>query len=134
MEDKILKYSLLSGSIYFLLIFLAHALGQKIPGLFIYFSVPSFDYQDKIISALSFGWAVFFFVFFVTLSKTIIKSILLSGVFVLIMLSFVNFNTDFKSLSDQINNNVFHLEVGVLFIYWLWLLIWYNKAKNKLTL
>ena len=131
MNTKILKISLFAGALYFLLVALAHFFGQKIPGLFIYFNVPSYPYQDKIISALSFGWAVFFFAVSSTLSKKLIKSLLFAGALVLIMLTLINLTTDFKSLSPNINVNLFHLETGLLFLYWLWLLVWYNKLIEK---
>ena len=60
-SHQILKYSLLAGSAYFLCIALAHLIGLKIPGLYIYFNVPSLAYQDRIISFLAFGWSMFFY-------------------------------------------------------------------------
>ncbi len=132
MKNKILKISLLLGSIYFFSMAIAHISGKKIPGLFIYFNVPSYPYQDKIISALSFGWSIFFFSAFLSLSKTIIKSILSAGAVAIIMLCFINCSTDFKSLSVNINVNSFYIETALLFIYWLWLLIWYNKSNKNL--
>ncbi len=134
MGKKILKLSLLLGGIYFLLIAIAHAIGLKIPGLFIYFNVSSHGYQDKIISALSFGWAIFFFTASSTLSRKLIKSILLAGAVALSLLIFINYTTPFKSISEQINPNIFHLETALLGIYWLWVLIWYNRIKEKLNL
>jgi len=58
---RILNYSLLSGSAYFLCIALAHLISLKIPGLYIYYNVPSLAYQDRIISFLAFGWAMLFY-------------------------------------------------------------------------
>jgi hypothetical protein len=130
---NILKISLLAGGIYFFLVTVAHAINLKIPGLFIYFNVPSYAYQNKIISGLSIGWSVFLFTAFITLSKSVIKSIIIAGAVILIMLIYINCSTDFKSLSSSINVNVFHLETGILFIYWLWLVVWYNKLKNDLN-
>jgi hypothetical protein len=134
MKIKILKISLFIGACYFLLMAITHALGQKIPGLFIYFNVPSYTYQDKIISALAFGWAVFLFTGFKTLSRSIIKSVLMSGAFAIIMLIFTNFSTNFNAISEQIKVYLFHIETGLLLIYWLWLLIWYCKSKENLNL
>lgn len=91
---------------FFLLMAIAHAIGLKIPGLFIYFNVPSYTYQDKIISLLAFGWAAFFFVAAINPSKTLIKSIILIGAIALSMLTFINISTDFASLSEKINPNL----------------------------
>ncbi len=38
---QILKWSLLAGSFYFFGVSAAHMLGFKVPGLFVYFNVPS---------------------------------------------------------------------------------------------
>ena len=57
----LLRWSIRAGALYFFLVSLAHALSIKLPGLFIYFDVPSQRYQDAIIAFLVFGWSVFFF-------------------------------------------------------------------------
>ena len=49
----------------------------KIPGLFVYFNVNSFEYQNKIISLLAFGWAAFFFLGFKLINSKNIKLIIL---------------------------------------------------------
>ena len=134
MDRKILKLSLILGGIYFLLMAIAHAISLKIPGLFIYFNVSSHSYQDKIISALSFGWAVFFFTASSTLSRKLIISIILASTAALAMLTLINCTTPFKSISEQIDPSLFHLETALLGIYWLWVLIWYNRIKDKLNL
>ncbi len=63
MQDKqrILSILLYAGAAYFTTIACAHAIGLKLPGLFIYYNVPSHGYQDSIIAFMSFGWAAFFF-------------------------------------------------------------------------
>ena len=61
-DATILRWSLMAGAVYFGCIALAHAVGLKIPGLFIYFNVPSHLYQDHIIAFLAFGWATLFYV------------------------------------------------------------------------
>lgn len=129
---KTIKITLFCGAIYFLLMAIAHAIGLKIPGLFIYFNVPSYAYQDKIISLLTFGWSIFFFTAARNPSKELLKSIILIGAFALIMLTFININTDFPSFSEKIKSNLFHIESGILFLYWGWLLFWYNKLKQNL--
>ena len=129
---KSIKISLFCGAIYFLLMAIAHAIGLKMPGLFMYFNVPSYAYQDKIISLFAFGWAAFFFSVAANPSKNLIKSIILIGAVALIMLTFINISTDFSSLSEKINPNLFHIETGILFLYWIWLLLCYNKSKQNL--
>lgn len=55
-----IRPSLLAGSAWFAAVALAHVLGVKAPGLFLFFAVPSYAYQDRIIGSLAAGWAVFF--------------------------------------------------------------------------
>ncbi len=122
---KKLKFSLYCGAIYFFLMAIAHALGVKIPGLFIYFNVPSYVYQDKIISALAFGWAVSLFTAAQNLQRDLVKASIISGGAALSMLAYINVSTDFVSLSTSANPLWFHLEVAALFVYWIWLLLCY---------
>ena len=126
---RTIKITLLFGSIYFLLMAIAHAIGFKIPGLFIYFNVPSYVYQDKTIFFLAFSWAIFYFMAFRDPNTQIVKSILIVGAAAILMLTFINLSTDFLSFSEKINPILFHLQTGLLFIYWVWLMYCYNKLK-----
>lgn len=47
------KGLLLAGAAYFLAVSSAHMTGFKLPGLFIYYSLPSYGYQDRIIGFLT---------------------------------------------------------------------------------
>ncbi|MCJ7580831.1 MAG: hypothetical protein MUP98_09900, partial [Candidatus Aminicenantes bacterium] len=120
------------GSIYFLLIAIAHAVGLKIPGLFLYYNVPSYVYQNKIISLLAFGWSAFFFTTASHPAKRSIKTIIFIGAVAVGMLTFININTNFLILSETIHPTLFHIETGILFIYWLWLVFCYIKIKRNL--
>jgi hypothetical protein len=102
-------------------------LGIKVPMLFIYFNIPSNAYQDRIISFLAFGWAVFLFTAFTNPQKqsALVKAILIAGAGTLIGLCINNLFTDFQSFSTGINVNIFWLETAGIFIYWLWLVIFY---------
>lgn len=76
-NKKILQYSLLAGAAYFLCIAIVHVAGIKVLGLFIYYNVNSYQYQDNIISFLVFGWAAFFYAG--SGHTEIVKPVLLSG-------------------------------------------------------
>jgi len=124
---RILKWSLFAGALYFFSVSIAHLLGLKIPVLFIYFNVPSYAYQDRIISFLAFGWAVFFFTAFTDPQKNsaLVKAILVAGAGALIGVGFINSTTDFQALDPAINVVVFWLEAAGLFVYWLWLVVFH---------
>ena len=52
-----LSFLLLAGCAYFALVGLAHTFGIHIPGIYVFFDVPSLKFQDQIIGLLAFGWA-----------------------------------------------------------------------------
>ncbi len=132
-HNKVLKWSLFAGALYFFSISVVHMLGIKVPMLFIYFNVPSNAYQDRIISFLAFGWAVFLFTAFTNPEKqsALVKASIIAGAAVLIGLGINNLFTDFQSFGAGINVNVFWLETAGVSIYWLWLVIFYLLSKNK---
>lgn len=124
MKIKSLRLSLLAGSIFFFLVGVVHLLGTKIPGLYLYFNLQSYAYQDKIIASLSFGWAIFFFAAFKSPAKILLKAILLAGIIAIASLTVINYREAVSLLAK--------IETAALFLYWLWLAICYNKLiKNK---
>ncbi len=129
---QILKWLLFTGSMYFLLVATFHMVGIKIPPFFIYYNVPSYTYQDRIISFLSFGWSIFLFVAFLNplLNKMLIQAILVAGLSAVIGLEIINMYTDFESISNAINPTIFSLETLGLAVYLILLTIFYNKFKN----
>ncbi len=129
---QILKWLLFTGSMYFLLVATFHMVGIKIPPFFIYYNVPSYTYQDRIISFLSFGWSIFLFVAFLNplLNKMLIQAILVAGLSAVIGLEIINMYTDFESISNAINPTIFSLETLGLAVYLVLLTIFYNKSKN----
>jgi hypothetical protein len=126
----ILKWSLFAGSLYFLCVSAAHMLGMKLPLLFVYFNVPSYSYQDRIISFLAFGWALFFFTASTDPQKqsALVKAILIAGAAAAAGLSAINFTTDFRTLDPAIQPSIFWVETAGLFLYWLWLVILWLRA------
>jgi len=132
----ILKWSLFIGVIYFLSVSMVHMFGIKIPVLFIYFDVPSYTYQDRIISFLCFGWSIFLFTAFINPIKNIdlIKAILFAGSGAIVGLSVINLRTDFSELSQNINVTRFWIETLGLSIYLAWLIIFYLRSKREITI
>ena len=116
---RILQIVLFSGFLYFFLMAVVHTLGIKIPGLFIYFNVPSYAYQDRIISLLTFGWSAFFLKAAINPihNRNIIQLLIIIGAVAIAGLSRINYGTDFDQLDSQINPMVFWYETGGLFLY-----------------
>ena len=130
---NILKWLLLTGAIYFSLVAIAHMTGVKIPGLFVYFNVPSYEFQDKIVALFALGWAMFFYSAYKDPIKYIglVRAIILAGAAALIILCFINFSINFSSLNESTNIGIIWLQVILLFFYWLWLVIYYLKIKKE---
>jgi hypothetical protein len=132
---SILKWLLLVGAIYFLAIAIVHMLRIKIPLLFVYYDVPSYGYQDRIISFLSFGWSVFLF----TASsdpvknRETVKAVLIAGFIALLGLNVINSITDFQKLAPGIDPAVFRREALVLGAYEAALILFYFLAKRENT-
>ena len=127
--NKTLKYSLLAGSVYFFCISLFHFLGIKIPGLFIYYNIPSHHYQDQIISFLAFGWSAFFYSAYKNIS--IVPFVLLSCFMALLGLANINSSTNFESLVKGADATPFWIQTVLLSIYVAWLVIFYITSINK---
>ena len=130
---RIFKYSLLAGAIYFALVSIVHFVGFKVPVLFVYFNVPSYPYQDRIISFLAFGWAVFMFSGYLNpKNKELIREILIAGIGAIAGLTIINLSTDFHNLSStQINITYFWIETFGLFAFVFWLLYFYIQIFKK---
>ena len=131
-NEKILKILLIMGGIYFLLVSVVHLVGWKIPGLFIYYNVPSYEYQDKIISFLAFGWSIFFFITSTDVIKyqSIVKILIISGLIAVLGLSFINLTTDFNLLHGEIDTTIFWIQTGILAIYLFSIILFYKKLKD----
>jgi hypothetical protein len=130
---RILKLSLLAGSLYFLAVSTVHMLGVKVALLFVYFNVSSNPYQDRIISFLAFGWAVFLFTAGADprTQSALVRAILVAGAGAVAGLSVINFATDFHALGAAIDARIFWMETAGLFAYWLWLVVFYFRSARQ---
>jgi len=130
---KKLKLLLYAGSVYFACVALVHAAGLKIPGLFVYFNVPSYAYQDRIISFLAFGWASFFWLAAKQLNPDQIKVILFIGMIANLALLINSLITDFSIMDASIKTSYFLIINLALFIYWLSLVFysWEYLTQKK---
>jgi len=123
----ILKWSLAAGALYFLLVAIAHRTGIKVPGLFIYFNVPSFTYQNLIISFLAFGWACFFVLGALLAGRGIVLPIglhLIAGVVAVAALARINLTGELIALAAG-TTRAYWIQTGVLGVYLIWLCVFY---------
>lgn len=127
-----LKWLLFAGAIYFMAISIAHMLRIKVPLLFIYYNAPSYGYQDRIISFLSFGWSVFLFTASLdpVKNRALVKAILIAGLAAILGLHVINSVTDFHALSPDSNPLVFRIETLGLSVYVAALIFSYYVSKK----
>lgn len=134
-NTTVLKWLLLAGAVYFLGVAIVHMLRIKVPLLFVYFSVPSYGYQDRIISFLSFGWSVFLFSASLdpVKNRDAVKAILIAGIGAIVGLHVINVVTDFHALSPDIHPSVFRIESRTLGAYVVALIIFYFLSTKEHT-
>lgn len=128
----IFKRLLLAGAVYFSVVAVVHMFRIKIPMLFVYYNAPSYGYQDRIISFLSFGWSAFLFMASTDPEKNrnAVKAILIAGLAAIFGLTIINSITDFHALSPDINAAVFWIEVLGLSLYEAVLILFYFLSKE----
>ncbi len=122
-KDERLKFLLHTGALYFLGVAVVHSLGVKVPGLFVYFNVPSYAYQDRIISFLAFGWSGLFYLTSRKLDSDLIKYILVIGLIAILALLVNTLITNFEALAPNIQPWRFLIIILGLFLYWLSLVV-----------
>ena len=130
-DAEILRWSLLVGAAYFGSAALAHTFGFKVPGLFIYFNVPSHAYQDQLIGVLAFGWAAFFFVASVdpVAHPLPAKALLVVSTAALLGIFRINALTDFRGLSPAVTTPIFWVQAAILCGYLVWLIVFYRRSR-----
>ncbi len=130
-EATVLQWSLRAESVYFSGISLAHTLGVKIPGLFIYFNAPSFPYQDHIIAFLAFGLAAFYFVASVDPvgNPIVVRGVLIASAVAIAGLLRINLLDELKLMSPGVNLQHFWLQTIMITGYVSWLFILHLKSR-----
>ena len=122
-QDQILIFLLYAGAVYIFGVAFVHGIGAKTPGFFVYYNLPSYAYQDRIISFLSFGWAGLFYLAARKMDADLIKLILSIGLLAIIALVFNTMITDFKALDPSVSGTDFKWIIGGLIFYWLGLVM-----------
>ena len=125
----VLRWSLRLGAAYFVAVTAAHWAGCKVPGLFIYYSIPSYHYLDCGIGTLSFGWAVFMWASSRALS--LMPAVLAAGTAGILGFSLITLSPEVASLARPQDLRAFWIEIVVLAAYVVWLAVWFRLAKRN---
>lgn len=130
-SELILKFSLLAGAFYFSAIAVAHVTGFKVPGLFIFYSAPSHQYQNTIIAFLAFGWTVLFYIGAQHLM--LVKYVLVAALVALVGLSYITAGTDFSAQGGPSSATPFWIQITLLALYvgWLFLFWWRTEQEEN---
>lgn len=118
-----LRLALVVGALYFLGVAVAHFTSFKVPGLYVYFNVPSHAYQDRIIGALALGWAILLFTAYGNPLRNLalVRGLVTAGACAVIALAAINATTDFEALAPTADVRIFWAEWAALLFYLLWL-------------
>ena len=132
-SERLLTRGLKAGAVYFLGVALAHVAMVKLPGLYVYYSVPSHGYQDKIIGILAFGWAVFLWAASANEAarKALRPAVITAGIGNLAGLILINVSPDMAAMSTPRDLAVFWIETGMLASYFAWLCVcfWQERVR-----
>lgn len=133
-NEKIFAWSFVPGSIYFLLVSVVHMAQVKVPVLFVYFDVPSHAYQDRIISLLAFGWALFFYLAFkmVKWGKSLWTVLqITSGAYGIMAFTLINSSGELTEKLEMATTLPYWIATAGLAVYLVWLMVWFYLAVKK---
>lgn len=125
----LLKYSLLAGCVYFILMSLAHFWGLKVPVLFIYYDVPYYAYQDMIISFAVLAYVGLFYL--ASKSRDNVFPALVVLGFTVAGLCIVNMSAELKLLTLLQPRDPYWIQTAVLGVYWLYLVVLYVRERQS---
>ena len=126
--QRVLQWSLLGGAAYFVGVTVAHWVGFKVPGLFIYYDIPSYAYQDRCIGVLCFGWGVFLFA--ASRHLVLVPAILVAGFAELVGYSLINLSPELARLAPPQGLTGCWLVVLSLAAYISWVGVWFALARR----
>ncbi|MEW6640403.1 MAG: hypothetical protein AB1586_07840 [Pseudomonadota bacterium] len=126
LNDRILKWSLLAGVGYFCCMAAAHFTGFKVPVLFIYYDVPFYAYQDKIISFCAFTYACLFHA--AAQHRAAVPAALVSIVVTVLGLSAVNLSEALHSVLKGAPTTAYWIQTVMIAGYAVWLIVFYVRS------
>ncbi len=125
------RISFLAGAAYFVCMAIAHFFGIKLPVLFVYYDVPFYAYQDKIISFAVCAYIGLFY------SAAFNRSVALNAIIVLaatvLGLASVNVSDELGSVMSAKQSTLpYWIQTVILGGYLAWLIFLYLKdGKNQ---
>lgn len=124
----LLRLALWAGVAYFCCMAVAHFFGLKYPLLFVYYDVPFYAYQDKIISFAVVAYACLFAT--AALHRSAVPAALVALGVTVLGLSAVNASEALGSVLDGRSTLVYWLQTGVIAAYFALLLGLYAAIRR----
>ncbi len=130
MSKKILKFSLIFGLSYFILMSIAHFFSLKYPFLFIYYDTPYYAYQDKIIS---FSVSAYVALFYLALRDyKNIPTLLTILAITILGLVYINLSPDLLSVIGLDHSIIkYWIQTSIISIYVIVLFFLYKRNKAE---
>ena len=126
--SPLLSALLYAGTVYFIAMATAHFFGLKYPLLFIYYDVPFYEYQDKIISFCSFTYACLFYAAAGNLET--VPAALVSLLATVLGLSYINSSTALSKVLNGGPTSAYWLQTGLIAFYLLLLAALYFSSPK----
>ncbi|MBF5054624.1 hypothetical protein LL252_18635 [Alcanivorax marinus] len=124
---RLLQWSLLACTAYFLAMSTAHFIGFKVPVLFVYWDVPSNHYQDMIISFCAFTYATLSFAAY--RHRVAVPALLVALVGTVLGLSAVNSSAALAQMIDGGTTTAYWLQTGMIAGLLIWLVVLYRLSR-----
>ncbi len=124
-----LRIALWAGVAYFCCMAVAHFFGLKYPLLFVYFDVPFYAYQDKIISFAVVAYICLFVN--AALNRSAVPFALIALGVTVLGLSAVNVSAALAAVLDGRSTRVYWLQTGLIAAYLGWLLVLYFTNARR---
>tara|TARA_Y100001960_G_C14687097_1_gene834380 strand:- start:611 stop:1003 length:393 start_codon:yes stop_codon:yes gene_type:complete len=128
-NGALLRYSLLAGCVYFILMSIAHFFGIKVPVLFVYYDVPYYAYQDMVISFAVLAYVGLFYL--ASKSRENVPVALLVLALTVGGLSLVNMSAELKLLTLLKPRDTYWIQTVIIGVYWVYLVILYIRDRQR---
>ena len=124
-----LRIGLWAGVGYFCCMAVAHFFGLKYPLLFVYYDVPFYAYQDKIISFAVVAYVCLFAN--AALNRSAVPFALIALGVTVLGLSAVNVSTALAAVLDGRSTGVYWLQTALIAAYLVWLIVLYATTDRR---
>ena len=129
MNSSVTRYSLLAGAAYFVCMALAHYFSFKVPVLFVYYDVPFYAYQDRIIS---FAVVAYVCLFYSAAShRVVVPAALLTLATTVVGLGALNVSTALGQVLAGRTTGAYWAQTAMIAGYLAWLLFWYYRDGRR---